>query len=158
MTVEYSLRRIGVIRIVTQEDFRETLRQAYQNSGTSATELLGRRQSPFHDHTDQRVSISQIISWIEVCEREHSQTCGSLRLRSEADTEYPILLVNKRCLVRSTTASRYLALSYVWGKVETPETMRSNLETRLKPSGLPPGLPQTIEDAIILTGDAPGFA
>jgi hypothetical protein len=93
MAVEYSLRRVGVIRIVTQENFRETLRQAYQFSGTSATELLGRRQNPFHDHTDQTVSISQIISWIEVCERERSQTCGSLRLRSEGDTVYPILLV-----------------------------------------------------------------
>jgi len=30
--------------------------------------------------------------------------------------------------------------------------MENNLETRLKPSRLPPGLPQTIEDAIILTG------
>jgi hypothetical protein len=93
MAVEYSLRRVGVIRIFTQENFRETLRQAYQFSGTPETELLGRRQSPFHDRTNQTVSISQITSWIEVCEREHSQTCVSLRLRSEADTEYPILLV-----------------------------------------------------------------
>ena len=69
MAVEYSLRRVSVIRIVTQENFRETLRQAYQYSGTSATELLGRRQSPFHNHTDQTVSISQITSWIEVCGR-----------------------------------------------------------------------------------------
>jgi hypothetical protein len=81
MAVEYSLRRVSVIRIVTQENFRETLRQAYQYSGTSATELLGRRQSPFHNHTDQIDSISQITSWIEVCGREHSQTCGSLRVQ-----------------------------------------------------------------------------
>jgi hypothetical protein len=154
MAVEYSLRRIGVMRIVTQENFQETLRQAFQFSGTSATEFLGRRQSPFHDQTDQTISINQIKTWVQVCEKEHSQTCDSIILSSGVDTEYSILLidVSQRCLVRSTTASRYLALSYVWGKVKTPETMRNNLETRLKPSGLPPGLPQTIEDAIILTG------
>ncbi|EXJ63315.1 uncharacterized protein A1O5_11636 [Cladophialophora psammophila CBS 110553] len=154
MAIEYSLRRIGILRIVTQENFRETIRQVFQFSGTSAREVLGRQDSPFRDQTDQTISIDQIKIWIDVCEREHGDTCGSLTLSSSsAEIEYPILLidVNLRCLVWSTAASRYLALSYVWGQADTAETMRSNLESRLKPSGLPPALPQTIEDAIMLT-------
>ncbi|KAH6716208.1 heterokaryon incompatibility protein-domain-containing protein, partial [Leptodontidium sp. MPI-SDFR-AT-0119] len=153
MAVEYSLRRIGVMRIVTQVNFREVLRQSWQFDGVDVREFLKSKDSPFNDQADQTVLIDQLKAWIQLCEREHGDTCDSLKLTSEDGVAFPILLidVNKRCLVRSTMTPRFLALSYVWGKVSTPETLRSNLKARLQPQGLPPALPKTIEDAILLS-------
>lgn len=55
--------------------------------------------------------------------------------------------------MRSTQSCRYFALSYVWGKVHIPKTVRANLSTRLAKGGLPQNLPVTIEDAMTLVAE-----
>jgi heterokaryon incompatibility protein (HET) len=154
MAIEFALRRIGVLRTVTTHNFREVLRQEFQYAGTSAAAFIGHPKSPFNNEADQIVSINQIRSWIRLCETEHSQTCVMPTSKEDVISDYPIMLIDvgNRCLVRSTTASRYIALSYVWGKAEAPETKKENLAIRLKPGGIPLELPQTIEDAVILAG------
>jgi len=152
LAVEYGLRRAGIIRVVDQRNFRDVLRQGYEFTNDCAADFLNDHKSAFHDSTSQKVSTRLISQWIHSCEREHGQSCSSARCRLDAPVDGSILLIDviDRCLVRSTTMSRYFALSYVWGKVPASRTMKKNLKNRLESGGLPQGLPATIEDAMIL--------
>jgi hypothetical protein len=64
--------------------------------------------------------------------------------------------IEQRCLVPYQLSLSYVALSYVWGNVETAQTLGSNLDRLQQPNSLlGPHLtvkfPATIKDAIFLT-------
>lgn len=100
----------------------------------------------------QKVSTTLISRWIHNCEREHGQSCSSIGRKFETPLDDSVLLIDvvNRCLVRSSTSCRYFALSYVWGKISAPKTLRGNLQSRLGKGALLQQLPATIEDAMRL--------
>lgn len=94
--------------------------------------------------------------WIAHCRSDHEH-CTKRELAAAFPEKAAILLIDvkRMCLVRSTTSSRYLALSYVWGQVPTFKTTISDLPRLLSSRSLllsPAGkLPRVVRDAINLT-------
>ncbi|KAK3312227.1 heterokaryon incompatibility protein-domain-containing protein [Apodospora peruviana] len=86
--------------------------------------------------------------WLRTCEQEHGDDCArQIQSPEVIDT----LLVDTRslCLTKANSASRYVALSYVWGQVQQFQTTTANLPDLLQPNGLPEmKLPNVIRDAI----------
>ncbi|KAH7179944.1 heterokaryon incompatibility protein-domain-containing protein, partial [Fusarium flagelliforme] len=86
---------------------------------------------------------NQAKHWLCLCDESHG-VCKSLV--SKSTTPISLIDCNRHCLVHGSQESRYVALSYVWGKAG-----RSfNLPERKY--GVPlHGLPRTISDAIAVT-------
>jgi len=72
--------------------------------------------------------------WLRTCEQEHGEECARQIQPAEA---IDILLVDTlgRCLTKATSASRYVALSYVWGQVQQFQTTTAALSDLLQPNG-----------------------
>lgn len=67
--------------------------------------------------------------------------------------DLPLKDVTNKCLVCSTSESRYVALSCVWGGVQCLQATRSNLNALQRPGALIAeflALPLVIQDALIL--------
>lgn len=86
--------------------------------------------------------------WLRTCEQEHGQDCARQIQSSEVIDTF-LVDVLSQCLVQATSASRYVALSYVWGQVQQFQTTTATLPDLVQPNGLPVmKLPNTIRDAI----------
>ncbi|KAK0711756.1 heterokaryon incompatibility protein-domain-containing protein [Lasiosphaeris hirsuta] len=117
-----------------------------------------------------RIDTDLIGSWIETCDRlhrdatTHTDMAASLLTQSSLPFLYLIDL-EQECLVRvpfagsSADGLRYVALSYVWGRVAIPKTTTKNLGRLQQPGALSPRtfskdggarLTRTIEDAMNL--------
>ncbi|KAF2650736.1 HET-domain-containing protein, partial [Lophiostoma macrostomum CBS 122681] len=107
------------------------------------------------------IDLALVKRWIATCERGHG-TCRRIEaemptgvhLSSAQPLEILLVDVQNLCLVKATTRSRYLALSYVWGNVQ--QLMATKSATDLfQPQGLIPRLkeiPRTILDAFQFAG------
>ena len=94
--------------------------------------------------------------WIKTCEVEHKSTCEQYEADGNGTERMKIQLIDVRlrCLVSSSTAARYLALSYVWGGVDQLRTTTESWKTLSQPQALHDrreDLPHAINDAIFLT-------
>lgn len=77
----------------------------------------------------KKIDISLAKQWLSRCENEHHKCHSMHGLSFEPRNELEIILVdvkNKK-LVQSTSSYRYMALSYVWGKVPQLLLEESNL-------------------------------
>jgi hypothetical protein len=109
--------------------------------------------------------INMIKGWLECCEKTHGDYCTQSLLSRLPSTSLPadLLLVDieQKCLAYGTLDTKYAALSYVWGKVDTLCTMRATLNAMLQPGGLDfqselSQIPLTIRDFLRLAA-ALGF-
>ena len=153
VAVEYGYRRAGNIRLLSQGNFSDVLRQAYQAPGGYIQDLLQDPDSPIRSPADQRASIPLMRSWLDECGASHGANCAKLQtsiLGKQSAMDLLLIDVQDHCLVRATSAERYFALSYVWGDTQMPKTLRSNLGSRMRPGALPHALPATIRDAMTL--------
>ena len=68
----------------------------------------------------QQLDPSTIKAWLSECENNHGDVCCSASTR-HFNTERKIWLIDTRhfCLVQKSLPTRYVALSYVWGKMQT---------------------------------------
>jgi hypothetical protein len=126
-----------------------------QQIGSNGDQSLGRRVMQYTD-------LSLVRSWFRICEEKHSDIPSQVRLLDLAPiilgTDFPLRLIDvqDKCLVLGNNQTRYVALSYVWGKVDQLKLLMSNL-TVLHTAGvfsrdkLGGRLPRTIADAIELT-------
>ncbi|XXH01246.1 hypothetical protein Hte_007600 [Hypoxylon texense] len=170
MRIEYGLKHVGDIRLVTPQNCRQAVRQAREVTGqTSLEEAIKARTGPVFSRVGQQLDPSLIRSWLDDCDRNHGSSCNSARVHAGED-EIPMLfidvvvtrhdpygLLNKEfhvvenCLVAATSREKYFALSYVWGQVEMFKTMKDNCQLRQKPQALSTiAFPQTIKDAMQL--------
>jgi hypothetical protein len=98
------------------------------------------------------VDCDQIIRWLHICDEQHGDHCGG----DSHQRTWPRWLVDvdQLCLVSaSDTATRYFALSYVWGRIGSFQATKANLERLQQADALrspEPRLPKTIQDAIFL--------
>jgi hypothetical protein len=104
-----------------------------------------------------QVDISLIQQWLDICENEHGKTCGTVSGRFALCPERPrdmkVIDVRNFCLVSAPENCRYLALSYVWGKVEMLQTTTENLAALMCPGVLESklhDLPLTVRDTFHL--------
>lgn len=119
----------------------------------------------FHDkaHTEEyartvaasadTINYNHVNLWIQYCEQHHGAKCNRRELDSLCTNEVDIILIDvrRKCLVRSTTASRYFALSYVWGSVSQLQATTSNFESLTVHQALQRhrrAIPRVIKDAM----------
>jgi hypothetical protein len=126
-----------------------------QQIGSNGDQCLGRRVM-------QCTDLSLVRSWFRICEEKHSDIASQVRLLDLVSTTLGVGLplrlidVQEKCIVLGNDQTRYVALSYVWGKVDQLKLLISNL-TVLCTAGafshdkLGSRLPRTIADAIELT-------
>jgi hypothetical protein len=120
-----------------------------QEVGGAEAGCLGRRVSPSAD-------LRLIQSWLTACEKSHEDTSIQKSLLHPKLTgstlQLRLLDVQNDCIVRRDHATRYVALSYVWGRVTQLRLLMSNFDSlttkgALSYSGLGAQLPRTISDA-----------
>jgi hypothetical protein len=126
-----------------------------QQIGSNGNQCLGRRVM-------QCTDLSLVRSWFRICEEKHSDIASQVRLLDLAPTtlgiDLPLRLIDvkDKCIVLGNDQTRYVALSYVWGKVDQLKLLISNLTVLCKAGvfsrdKLGSRLPRTIADAIELT-------
>lgn len=100
------------------------------------------------------ISVQFIKDWVSECLMKHEGTCAT----PPNHTKTSILLIdtNRKCLVSSNTAFRYVTFSYVWGQGNKFMTMSANLELLSTPGifdqpDILAKIPKTIKQAIDLT-------
>ncbi|KAJ8474923.1 hypothetical protein ONZ45_g15780 [Pleurotus djamor] len=110
-------------------------------------EYRGRRLTSVFD-------MGQVKTWVQICLDGHQKVCqGSWWLdRGAVPSAVRVIDVETMSLVPAPKSPRYIALSYVWGKVVSSyQTMKDNVGARMKPGGIDASiLPATIVDAILV--------
>lgn len=112
----------------------------------------------FGRHIMSSVLDPQVLrEWLITCESEHGSDCNESLVDADLLKEPKDVLraidVNKMCIVQIPQDSRFVALSYLWGKNFTQLfTTSANLPKLSTPGALSKEkLPRTIKDAIKLT-------
>jgi hypothetical protein len=101
------------------------------------------------------LSIQTLIFWLRICAGSHSDHC---QLAYSPGSPGPLWLIDvqNHSVVAAQGTSRYVALSYVWGGVESVSASLTNMHI-LQQAGslLSPEMriPQTLRDAIKLVAD-----
>ena len=103
------------------------------------------------------IDLKLLKDWCTECEKNHEDCCNSAGFEPSF-SDGPSLLVDvvRKCLVRGTTTSRYVTLSYVWGDVNHFVTTRAKLKHFFEPgalgsNGAVENLPRTVDQAMALT-------
>jgi hypothetical protein len=96
--------------------------------------------------------------WYRRCLQDHGRECDAPRYMQGLAPAEPSLFVDTwtNCLVPSRRGTSYIALSYVWGRVESFKTKKSMLAELKLPNSLSrkhikKHIPRTIRDAIRVT-------
>lgn len=156
LSVEYGMRPVGELRIVTPTNYTQALRQgweaAYSQCGFEEFMNAVDNELP-RSMAGQQVDISMLKRWLNDCDHNHGEACNIHYRGSSASMPLVFIDVLDYCLVSATSAVKYFALSYVWGTVDMSMTLLANYESRCKTRGLPTRLPNTISDAIMLVRD-----
>ena len=102
------------------------------------------------------VDMARVKDWVETCEEKDRYVCIDTIPLLDDDLRLYLIDVFERKVVRAPKNVRYLALSYVWGRTQ-------HYETNLRYGGTDgvlsvfgyslTSLPQTIEDAFIVTAE-----
>ncbi len=138
IAVEYGLRRVGVIRPVRDDKYRDVLRQAYDAASDSAATML--RDRAFFRGDGQHVSTRLLEKWLIVCARHNGYTCNVPRAGLRCSKNFDILPIDvtQKLLVLLSSACRYIALNQSWGNLSMPQPRIENLEDYCKPGSLDP--------------------
>lgn len=94
------------------------------------------------------IDTTRVQSWLRACEIRHSYR------RVGSPSDFRVLDLERKCIVRAPRPCRYVTLSYIWGDRQLLSLTTDNCEFLYKEGNLSPdteGLAQTIRDAMILT-------
>lgn len=101
------------------------------------------------------IDIKLVKKWMKLCQRWHGEDCQQLSTSNwEFPSNFRVVDAWTRCVVDAPSTCKYLALSYVWGRVEVFKLTTNNLDELQTAGGLKnvwQNLPNTIRDAIALT-------
>jgi hypothetical protein len=108
-----------------------------------------------NDPTSSWSDLEVIKSWLRECDSHHSSHCQGVKGPSDTLPMW-LIDVGENCIVKGNQAERYVALSYVWGKVESLQAMTVNIEQlqkagRLLEQDYKSALPRTILHAMQFT-------
>lgn len=122
--------------------------------GTTIRFMSG-RYSFGKDVLERQIDPKRILKWLRLCQENHADACPP-PLPSAGDLElqcFRLIDVGRLCVVEASVKSTYVALSYVWGQIETFRLSRSNKDDAMRPNSLGEWwdrIPLTIRDAIVL--------
>ena len=98
------------------------------------SERFGRAVDPSGIHPNL------IKQWINTCDKTHNDGCPTLNseiLALQSSSEQLLLIdVYNKCIVRRSWQQKYIALSYVWGKINQLSLLKSNFGALTTPYGL----------------------
>jgi len=109
---------------------------------------------------EDQIDFGVVRNWISMCEDWHGEACRKSRMVDEEikniTDEIPsfrLIDVVDNCLVQGVGNSRYAALSYVWGRVDSLRTLKENVKALEQPGALMlpeyhTKIPMTIRDAM----------
>lgn len=80
-----------------------------------------------------------MATWIRDCQTTHGETCRQPLIELGMDRDLTLIDVEQRCLVKAPGKTRYVTLSYVWGKDWQLLHVDSNHETLFRPGALAGG-------------------
>lgn len=112
------------------------------------TPKLTPRERSLSESSTGHIGPASIKSWLRICEEHHLDSCTRAPHDIATIRGLRLIDVQQRSVVAGDQDSRYAALSYVWG-----DTSRNELLRHVPSSAsnkLPPQLPATFEDAIVL--------
>lgn len=104
----------------------------------------------------EQVDPGQIMEWLDCCQRTHGKQCrpdsAAFAIRAKVSSSF--IDVESECIVKPDHDVVYVALSYVWGAVETLQATKANIKTLSRPRSLSTSsnhaVPATIRDAMKL--------
>jgi hypothetical protein len=106
---------------------------------------------------ETQIDTKLIKKWLRNCQRWHGDECDA-PIESSPPAALPpafrVIDTWTMCIDEVPLGSKYLALSYVWGRIDNFMLTTKNVAELRKPGGLKRvwhGLPTTIRDAITLT-------
>jgi hypothetical protein len=75
------------------------------------------------------IEFSLLRDWLSNCETHHGHKCEGLKSKTTSTDQYSLILIDveRQRLVEYELDCRYVALSYVWGKVPILQTLKANL-------------------------------
>ncbi|KAF8854442.1 HET-domain-containing protein [Acephala macrosclerotiorum] len=100
-----------------------------------------------------------VIQWLEKCKHEHSGVCSATAMVSTSHDLVPEYLVDVQDMrVHHVCGEKleYLALSYVWGRIQTLQLLKHNRTELVTPGSLCgriDEIPTVVRDAITFTKD-----
>ncbi|KAI0382754.1 heterokaryon incompatibility protein-domain-containing protein [Hypomontagnella monticulosa] len=154
LRVEYGLKHVGELRVLTPQNYPYAMRQFWECiDESSINENLRKREGPIYSQNGQQVNISLIKRWLNDCDYNHGSVCNNARLHTSGDDDMTMLFIDvvENRLVPATSREKYFALSYVWGRVDMFNTTKANYQERKEPQALSTiPFPKTIKDAIRL--------
>jgi hypothetical protein len=168
LQVEYGMRPVGQLRMVSNLNYSQALRQgweedrrlqfAFDEAPVYQSEMLQSLDVVLpQKESNQQINVGALRVWLKDCDSNHGEICNRNFGESTTDArpadDVPLILIDvvRLYLVESTSNEKYFALSYVWGTVDMLLTLTENFEARKDPGGLA-GLPfpKTMFDAIQL--------
>ncbi|KFY27548.1 hypothetical protein V493_03429 [Pseudogymnoascus sp. VKM F-4281 (FW-2241)] len=151
------LSRPSILEVWFTSDSMTLPKGMYGHSTTIGTVILvsngtkGLEDTPINPGRTVGTSVDMAVlrGWLSNCESRHGGKCEGTRAAVPSGIIDSQLLidVNKGCLVQAGANDRYIALSYVWGKVNMLQTMTTNL-VRLQQNGALADLSDQIPTAI----------
>lgn len=108
--------------------------------------------------SEDRIDLAVCREWLRDCESNHLEDCVSPGLGLEVIAQLPaemrVIDVVEGCIIPAPSNCRYVALSYVWGQVQTLSLRSETVKNLENPGALwehRSTIPKTISDAIQVT-------
>lgn len=106
---------------------------------------------------ENQIDLGICRKWLSDCESRHPAECTP-HGAEEAQSLSRLRLVDvlEKCIIPAPAGSRYIALSYVWGQIETVSACRDNIRELEVPGALSTlmgSIPKTIKDAMQVVRD-----
>jgi hypothetical protein len=161
--IEYAGSIRGCIGLLSPDNYAFVIRQSHELAGLPYSPKIP--LEPLQHlicSSDQQVSIGLIRKWLLECEKNHGAACNSRELFYPTRTgsvyahqlkETLLIDVVEKRLVSASLSQRYIALSYVWGKINAFQTKKANRDYLGRQGALCTGQTQpsqTIRDAMEL--------
>ncbi|CAI6091846.1 unnamed protein product [Clonostachys chloroleuca] len=157
LRVDVGLSYAGELRLLTPKNFRDALRQAWEDDNDTPLALetlLEDTDGPVNNNGGQQIDFKLMRRWLKDCDHNHGPICNHPRPGNRIKTEIPLFFIDvvQECLVIGTSSDQYFVLSYTWGRVNMHMTLLNNIEERKRPGALSSvPFPKTIKDAIDAT-------
>jgi len=142
LLVEYGMRPVGELRIVSPRNYTQAIRQGWEARGQQREfeEFMddagnGKDDGPLRSAAGQQVDTATLKWWLNDCYQNHGEACNSSYRGSGASPRYaadvPLVFIDvvDHYLVLATSAVKFFALSYVWGTVDMSQTLLANYQS-----------------------------
>lgn len=117
---------------------------------SSSNDRPWRRRTPIHTNWLEQWH-EGVKEWLTTCIEEHGDECRPPTPMTESDAW--LIDVKRACIIRAES-HRYIALSYVWGHVDSSKLTKINMASLQVPGALEQNeitIPRTISDTMELT-------